>query len=51
MGDELAMYEVFEYTSNPVDDHLKIRFKRFNHGLIVKEKKVARGRWTLLTLP
>ena len=42
MDDDLLVYEVFPYHLPPsVDGHLKIRFKKVNHGLMLSMKKVS----------
>ncbi len=42
-NEELYIYEVFTYNpSVPDASRLKIRFKKFHHGLILKEKKTAK---------
>lgn len=38
--DGLLIYEAFPYYQSKADNHLKIRFKKVQHNLIVKERKV-----------
>ena len=45
MEEELLIYEAFPFQasdSSAADQRLKLRFKKFDHGLILKER--ARGR-------
>lgn len=34
------IYEAFPYYQSKTDNHLKIRFKKIQHNLILKERKV-----------
>ena len=44
-NEELLLYEAFPFMSPNVNDtHLKMRFKKINHGLILKERKVKTRR-------
>lgn len=38
--DGLLIYEAFPYCQSKTDNHLKIRFKKVQHNLILKERKV-----------
>jgi cleavage and polyadenylation specificity factor subunit 1 len=38
--DGLLIYEAFPYYQSKEDNHLKIRFKKVQHNLILKERKV-----------
>lgn len=40
MDDGLLIYEAFPYYQSKTDNHLKIRFKKVQHNLILKERKV-----------
>ncbi len=47
MGEELYLYEAFHYTlaaTAGADQHLKLRFRKVPHGLILKEKKSAKSK-------
>jgi hypothetical protein len=45
ISDELLIYEVFPYHAVPgVENRLKLRFKKFNHGLIIGRKKPTAAR-------
>ncbi|XP_054164327.1 cleavage and polyadenylation specificity factor subunit 1-like [Oppia nitens] len=42
--DELLIYEAFPYNETQVDNHLKLRFKKFtNHNILVNEPKFCRN--------
>ncbi|XP_052231440.1 cleavage and polyadenylation specificity factor subunit 1-like isoform X1 [Dreissena polymorpha] len=38
--DGLLIYEAFQYHQSKSDNHLKLRFKKIQHNLILKERKV-----------
>lgn len=40
VDDGLLIYEAFPYFQSKADNHLKIRFKKVQHNLILKERKV-----------
>ncbi|KAK3085849.1 hypothetical protein FSP39_009622 [Pinctada imbricata] len=42
--DDLYIYEAFSYTQSGVDGRLKLRFKKLQHGLILREKKRVKRR-------
>ena len=44
MGDDFYIYETFKYqaTSQVTADRLQIRFRKYQHDLILKEKKTAK---------
>jgi hypothetical protein len=45
VNDELLIYEVFPYHAvHGVENRLKLRFKKYNHGLITGRKKPAAAR-------
>ncbi|XP_078335129.1 cleavage and polyadenylation specificity factor subunit 1-like isoform X2 [Crassostrea virginica] len=37
--DDLYIYEAFGYPQSSIDNHLKLRFKKIQHGLILREKR------------
>ena len=39
LEDELLIYEAFPYCASPTDKRLKLRFKKLEHGLILKERR------------
>ncbi|XP_064640599.1 cleavage and polyadenylation specificity factor subunit 1-like [Lineus longissimus] len=39
VNENLFLYEAFPYTHSLTDNHLKCRFKRINHGLILGERR------------
>ena len=44
VDEELLVYEVFKYFSSVADKHLNIRFRKVQHDLILKEKKMSKKR-------
>jgi hypothetical protein len=45
VNDELLMYELFPYHAvSDVENRLKLRFKKYNHGLIIGRKKPTAAR-------
>jgi len=39
LEDELLIYEAFPYCASPTDKRLKLRFKKLEHGLILRERR------------
>lgn len=37
--DDLYIYEAFSYPQSTIDNHLKLRFKKIQHDLILREKR------------
>lgn len=37
--DDLYIYEAFSYPQSSIDNHLKLRFKKIQHDLILREKR------------
>ena len=40
MGEDFLLYEAFPYYHAKEDNHLKLRFKKVQHNLILKERKI-----------
>lgn len=39
IDEELVMYEAFPFYENQTDNHLKLRFRKVNHDMILRERK------------
>ena len=54
VNEDLVMYEVFPHQNDGAaaarQTHLQLRFKKYSHGLVVKEKRQTRGLFFLRAL-
>lgn len=39
VDEELLIYQAFQHTSGTEGDHLKVRFKKVSHDILMREKK------------
>lgn len=44
VDEDLLIYEAFPFYQTQIDNHLKIRFKKIQHNLILREKRLSRAR-------
>ncbi|XP_029637941.1 cleavage and polyadenylation specificity factor subunit 1 [Octopus sinensis] len=44
VDEDLLLYEAFPFYQTQIDNHLKIRFKKIQHNLILRDKKSSRAR-------
>lgn len=40
--DDFYIYEAYPYYQSNIDNHLKIRFKKFQHNLIMRDRKAGK---------
>ena len=44
VDEELFIYEVFSYHQLKAENHLKLRFKKIQHNVILREKKTGKSK-------
>lgn len=51
VDEDLLIYEAFPFYQTQIDNHLKIRFKKIQHNLILREKRLSRARKKGIDVP